>query len=63
MSTKNVLDLRRFTSKEMKDCLNTDLCRKFIPFSDLPSCQLHHKVVCVVMFVQGLVSVDNVTAH
>ena len=39
ISMKNVHDLR-FTSKEMKDCLNTDLCRKFIPFSDLPSCQL-----------------------
>ena len=23
----------------------------------------NHKVVCVVMFVQGLVSVDNVTAN
>ena len=53
----------RFTSKEMKDyCLNTDSCRKLVLFSDFPSCPLQSQVVCVVMFVQGLVSVDNVTA-
>ena len=40
MLMKNAHDLR-FSSKEMKDyCLNTDLCRKFILFSDFPSCQL-----------------------
>ena len=39
MLMKNAHDLR-FTSKKMKDyCLNTNLCRKFILFSDFPSCQ------------------------
>ena len=40
MLMKNARDLR-FTSKEINDyCLNTDLCRKFILYSDFPRCQL-----------------------
>ena len=57
---KNASDLK-FTSKEMKDyCVNVEDPFCFVIF---PVVNCVHKVVCVVMFVQGLVSVDNVTVN